>query len=120
MPFIFTNSLGKIEQAKRKFIRKHVMLGKNRGKTRKSKPIRTAPDCNFERSNEDQDRASALLINMRYSKITNKVGSELSFTRFADTVEQPLLHDVLKCRSTFPVAAATFVFLTSDKPQFPS
>lgn len=110
------DGLGKTEPAKRKLIRKHVMLGKNRGKTRKAKPVKTVSDYNFGGSYDDHDRTTGLLINMRYSKIPNKVGSELSFTRFADTVEQPLLHNVLKCMSTFLVTAAAFMFLTSGKP----
>lgn len=76
------------------------MLGKNRGKTRNVKPIKTATSCNLEDSDSKQDGATGLLIKMRYSMIPNKVGSEFSFTQFAAAVEPSMLHDILKCRLT--------------------
>jgi hypothetical protein len=100
MPFIFTDGMGKAEPAKRKLIRKHVMLGRNRGKARKVKPIKTATSCNLEDSDGKQDGAAGLLIKMRYSMIPNKVGSELSFTQFAAAVEPSIVQDILKCRLT--------------------
>lgn len=100
MPFIFTDGMGKTETGKRKLIRKHVMLGKNRGKCRNVKAVKPVATREHEGPSEDQDGAAGLLIKMRYSTIPNKVGSELSFTQFAAAVEPPLLHDVLKCKST--------------------
>jgi len=97
--FIFTNGIGKIEPAKRKLIRRHVMMGKNRGKSRSVKPLRTAASCNSEASNrEDQDETPGLTIKMHHFMIPDKVGTDLSFTQFAATVEPVLLHDILKCR----------------------
>ncbi|OQV02387.1 hypothetical protein CLAIMM_07592 [Cladophialophora immunda] len=95
IPFIFTDGKGKAEPAKRKLIRKYVMLGKNRGKTRSVKPVNTTIPSPFKDKGA-QDKASGLLINMRYSTIPKKVGSDLSFTQFAAVVEQPFLHDLLK------------------------
>lgn len=97
--FIFTDGIGKVELAKRKLIRRHVMIGKNRGKPRNVKPLKPAASCNPEApSQEDQDGAPGLMIKMHHFMIPNKVGSDLSFTQFADTVEPALLHDILKCR----------------------
>ncbi|CAM1509475.1 Fc.00g032140.m01.CDS01 [Cosmosporella sp. VM-42] len=96
MPLIFIDGMSKTEPSKRKLIRKYVMLGKNRGKTRSVKLIDAATPCNSESSNGEQDEAAGLLIKMRYSKLPNKVGSELSFTQFAAAVEPSLIHDVLK------------------------
>lgn len=89
MPFIFINSMGRTGPNKRKQIRKYVMLGKNRGKTRKAKS---------DNANEEQDEYSGLSIRMLYSMIPNKVGSEISFTHFAAPVEPPLIQDLLKCK----------------------
>lgn len=76
------------------------MLGKNRGKARKGKPVKTAIPYNLESSKGDHDGAAGLLIKMRYSMIPNKVGSDFSFTQFAAAVEPSMLHDILKCRLT--------------------
>ncbi|EXJ66962.1 uncharacterized protein A1O5_09608 [Cladophialophora psammophila CBS 110553] len=95
-PFIFTDGSGKAEPAMRKLIRKYVMLGKNRGKTRNLNTNKMKNPYYSEKSNGYHDGPSSLLIKMRYSMIPNKVGSELSFTQFAAAVEPPLLHDLLK------------------------
>lgn len=100
MPFIFIDGMGKAETDKRKLIRKYVMLGKNRGKTRKAK--RTASP-NPEDSNKYQDGSSDLVIKMQYPRIPDKVGNDLSFTRLAAPVEPALMQDVLKCEQTTSV-----------------
>lgn len=95
------------------------MLGKNRGKTRNIKPIKTAASCNLEDSDGKQDGTTGLLIKMRYSMIPNKVGSELSFTQFAATVEPSMLHDILKCRLTILpriLHSSLCIVLISSKP----
>ena len=86
--------MGKAETDKRKLIRKYVMLGRNRGKTRKAKA--TAPQ-DLEGSDMYHDGLSGLVIKMQYSKIPDKVGNDLSFTRLAAPVEPELMQDVLKC-----------------------
>ncbi|KAK9420521.1 putative Transcription factor domain-containing protein [Seiridium unicorne] len=96
MQFIFTNGLGKTEPAKRKLIRKHVMLGKNRGKTRKGMSLGAADAWRSEELNGGRDGDPGLLINMRYSSIPNKIGSDFSFTQFAAAVEPPAVHDLIR------------------------
>ncbi|KAK9791481.1 putative Transcription factor domain-containing protein [Seiridium cardinale] len=96
MQFIFTNGMGKTEPAKRKLIRKHVMLGKNRGKTRKGMSLGAAHARSFEEPNGDPDGDPGLLVNMRYSLIPSKIGSDFSFTQFAAAVEPPVVHDLIR------------------------
>lgn len=102
MPFIISDGIGSTEANKRKLIRRHVMLGKNRGKTRKVKRGDHQPaqgDLGY-----NGDDSTGLSINMRYYHIPPKVGSELSFTQFADSVEPALIKDILKC-NRHPVLA---------------
>lgn len=96
MPFIISDGIGSTEVNKRKLIRRHVMLGKNRGKTRKVKREDHQPAQSDFGYNGD-NVSTGLSINMRYSHIPPKVGSELSFTQFADSVEPALIKDILKC-----------------------
>ncbi|OAA55854.1 hypothetical protein SPI_08061 [Niveomyces insectorum RCEF 264] len=102
MPFIFTDRRGKSEPAKRLLIRRHVMLGKNRGKTRKPP---TAHRVDFSLNPElppvhNRNRLAGpppdLTIDVRYPHIPDRVGWEMSLTRFAISVEQPLLRDLLQ------------------------
>ena len=102
MPFIFTNGNGKAEPAKRKLIRRFVMLGKNRGKTRNPKRVETAISSTSENPGDDREIAAGLSINMHYSGVPNKVGSEFSFTQFAAAVEPTLIHDIMKCTPLLP------------------
>ncbi|KAL5089488.1 hypothetical protein Trisim1_005184 [Trichoderma cf. simile WF8] len=95
MPFIISDGIGSTEANKRKLIRRHVMLGKNRGKTRKVKRGDHQPAQGDLGYNGD-DVSTGLSINMRYYHIPPKVGSELSFTQFADSVEPGLIKDILK------------------------
>lgn len=99
MPFILTDGLHKAGSDKRKLIRQHVMVGKNRGKTRK--PNTKTPRRDLGSSKLDSDRPSALVLKMRYPSIPNKVGNELSFSRFAAPVEPALLQEMLRCKPEF-------------------
>ncbi|KAL7904444.1 hypothetical protein GGI35DRAFT_199619 [Trichoderma velutinum] len=95
MPFIISDGVGNTETDKRKMIRRYVMLGKNRGKTRKVKREDHQP-TQSDLGYNGEDVSTGLSINMRYSHIPQKVGSELSFTQFADSVEPALIKDILK------------------------
>ena len=95
MPFIFINGSGKAAPEKRQLIRHHVMLGKNLGKTYRSRVVgrKQSPDLDDRPCPEGPP---GLLIKMRYP-IPKKVGSEHSFTHFAVDAEQPLMQDLMKC-----------------------
>lgn len=69
------------------------MLGKNRGKTRNVRPASASEPQNGQGASRD------LVIKMNYPTVPNKVGDELSFTRFAAPVAPQLMRDILKCRS---------------------
>lgn len=71
------------------------MLGKNRGKTRKAN-VKAPQDLGS--SSAGQDEISTLIFKMRYPSIPNKVGNELSFTKFAAPVEPGLMQDMLRCK----------------------
>jgi hypothetical protein len=68
------------------------MLGKNRGKTRNTRPAST-----------DESHTGPvhpdLVVKMHYPAVPNKVGDELSFTRFAAPLAPQLMRDILKCKS---------------------
>jgi hypothetical protein len=82
----------------RKLIRSHVMLGKNRGKTQH--PRRGEPTVSgfVGDSNQALNGPQGSLIKISHSIIPRKVGSDLSFIQFADTMELSLVADILKCR----------------------
>ncbi|KAI1625849.1 hypothetical protein EDD37DRAFT_648306 [Exophiala viscosa] len=96
MLFVVTDENGKAGPEKRKLIRKHAMLGKNRGKTRNVKPVKMESPCDAEDSMEYQDEGLGLLIRMRYPTIPRQAISELSLTQFAVDVEPSVIHDLLK------------------------
>ena len=87
------------------------MLGKNRGRPRRSKLIQTAAPCTPIGSNENEDDQPSVMIRLSSSKVPSKVGSELTFTQFATAVEPALLHDLLRCKSAL-LTALTHIFLT--------
>jgi len=100
MLFVLTDGKGKADPKKRSLIRKYAMLGKNQGKTRNVKPVKMESPCGSEGSNRHHDEAPGLLIKMHYPRMPRQTISELSFTQFAADVEAPVIHDLLKCRST--------------------
>ncbi|OOQ84860.1 hypothetical protein PEBR_28578 [Penicillium brasilianum] len=88
-PLLFIDGLNKPEVDKRKQIRKYVMLGKNRGKTRNTRPAST-DEPHTEPVHPD------LVVKMHYPAVPNKVGDELSFTQFAAPLAPQLTRDILK------------------------
>ena len=102
MPFILATCAGRTDQDTRKLIRRHVMIGKNRGKKRQPKPkeepaeygISTKPDtCKKHRDIMPAPPRS-------HQDIPGKVGSELSLIRFADAVDPSTITVVLECELT--------------------
>ena len=80
-PFIISDGAKKTDPQTRKLIRSFVMRGKNRGKNRQSKP-------------EDPDTAArvARLI------ICRKVGTDMGFFPFADTIAPKVAAEALNCK----------------------
>jgi hypothetical protein len=91
MPFVISTSMNKVDPEMRKLIRSHCMLGKNRGRVLHS---RRKPKTVFPVSEPVQN-----LLDLEVaSAVPNKLGSELSLLRFADSVEPSMLWEVLKCK----------------------
>ncbi|KIW46712.1 hypothetical protein, variant [Exophiala oligosperma] len=88
--------MAKTDPEMRKLIRSHCMLGKNRGKILHSrrKPKTVVPISVSRPVQQVLDLEPA-------SSVPNRLGSELSLLRFADSVEPSTLWEVLKYRSMF-------------------
>ncbi|EXJ86575.1 hypothetical protein A1O3_03528 [Capronia epimyces CBS 606.96] len=101
--------MNKADPEMRKLIRSHCMLGKNRGRILHSRrmPKTVVPPV------PDLEAASA---------IPNKLGSELSLLRFADSVEPSTLWEVLRFTSaskqTFFPLERCFDFNVKDRSMF--
>jgi hypothetical protein len=91
MPFVISTSMNKADPEMRKLIRSHCMLRKNRGRILHSrrKPKTVVPVSEPVQKLLDLEAASA---------VPNKLGSELSLLRFADSVDPSTLWEVLKCK----------------------
>lgn len=80
----------------RKLIRSHVMLGKNRGKSRPAKR-KKPPVWEVVPAPGSYD-GSSVMIQVSDSVIPSRVGSDLSFVHFADKIEPSTIADILKCK----------------------
>ncbi|RDW88422.1 hypothetical protein BP6252_00454 [Coleophoma cylindrospora] len=115
MPFVISTSMNKAAPEMRKLIRSHCMLGKNRGRVLHSrrKPKTVVPVSEPVQTLLDLEAATA---------VPNKLGSELSLLRFADSVDPSTLWEVLKFTSTskqtfFPLERC-FDFNVKDRSMF--
>ncbi len=101
MPFIVATDVKKVDRDTRKFIRSHVMLGKNQGKSRKSRYARRTQPVSLEATPNSSTSPDELLDPSSCtscSTIPDKVGSEISFICFADTMQPYMAEVVLNCR----------------------
>ncbi|KAI1407370.1 hypothetical protein F5Y13DRAFT_195433 [Hypoxylon sp. FL1857] len=103
MPFVVSTGPDKPDPNLRKLIRRHVMMGKNRGKTRQTKRKKKEASELRDVSNPVKLQAhssdSAPLITTRHFTIPPKVGSELSTIQLADSVEPSTVATVLQFSS---------------------
>lgn len=102
MPFVVSTSLDKPDPNLRKFIRKHVMMGKNRGKTRPTKKKEKKAIGLSEMSHPAKDltkSSSNVSLIVRHHPIPPNVGSELSTVHFADDVDLSTVAVVLRFSS---------------------
>jgi hypothetical protein len=83
------------------------MLGKNRGRVLHSrrKPKTVVPISEPVQQLLDLEVASA---------VPNKLGSELSLLRFADSVEPSMLWEVLKCKRPHPEISSRYLVFDAD------
>ncbi|KAI1773952.1 hypothetical protein F4818DRAFT_420316 [Hypoxylon cercidicola] len=104
IPFIVSTGTKKPDPEVRRFIRSHVMIGKNRGKTllpRKKKKAgpSTAVDSNGDNSTLDRECSEASLATATLDIIPQKVGSDLSFIHFADRIDESAIAVILQFSS---------------------
>lgn len=88
------------DETTRKAIRRHVMLGKNRGRTPQPRQPSMQGAAVFRADDwakEQPGRPSQPqpMLQQRRPAITARIGTDLSFLDFADTVEPPLMNDTL-------------------------
>ncbi|RDW84448.1 hypothetical protein BP6252_02038 [Coleophoma cylindrospora] len=125
-PFIVSTGMEKVDSKTRRLIRSHVMLGKNVGKSQPAKrrspkdPPKKSGD--IVSSNDGPEDPLGVLVRTSRSSIPNRVGSDLSFIQFADTVQPATLADLLKFTSVakeilFPLESC-FIFERKDKRWF--
>ncbi|OQU94001.1 hypothetical protein CLAIMM_00426 [Cladophialophora immunda] len=95
MPFIVTAGVKKKDDPQtRKFIRSHVMLGKNLGKSRRARPKDPLP-WEAEPTWDSSDGGKAAPTQQSSAMIPKKVGSEWSFTQLAAEIEPAAIADIL-------------------------
>ncbi|RYP02083.1 hypothetical protein DL764_005964 [Monosporascus ibericus] len=102
MSFVVSTGVEKPDPELRKFIRSHVMLGKNRGKTlrpRRREPKAIPVGDSSPSSEGDTREPSCPSLSASHSIIPRKVGSDLATARFADTVEPYAVEVVLRFSS---------------------
>ncbi|KAI2618425.1 hypothetical protein GGR54DRAFT_605417 [Hypoxylon sp. NC1633] len=105
MPFIVaTGTKKKVNPELRKFIRSHVMMGRNKGKTlgprlKKTSALSRKVDSGEGIANEEGEQTNSALITTLPRVIPPKVGSELSFIRFADTIEHSAVTVIIQFSS---------------------
>lgn len=93
--FVLQTGTKEDDQDTRKFIRRHVMLGKNQGRARTPKQP-TLPGSSVFRKDDWQP-----MNRTTPPAVPRRVGSDLSFLEFADVVEPPLMNDTLQfCSAT--------------------
>jgi hypothetical protein len=83
------------------------MRGKNKGKSRRPKPPRVTSSVFFAQPHQSWRVPLSRLLETGYSVIPERVGSDLSFTKFADEIEPAIFGEIVKCQS-FPVAIPKF------------
>ncbi|KAI1138436.1 hypothetical protein F5Y05DRAFT_384082 [Hypoxylon sp. FL0543] len=103
LPFVVSTGLAKPDPNLRKFIRRHVMMGKNRGKTRPTtRKRREASELGDVSNPVELPKASSnrpSCITAHHTTIPSRVGSELSTIQFADTVDPSLVATILQFSS---------------------
>jgi hypothetical protein len=97
MPFILATGTGKADSDTRKLIRRHVMIGKNRGKKRPPNPEQgSTRSATGVKLGKKRDILPAPLGTHR--DIPRRVGSELSLIQFADAIDPSAVSTILECR----------------------
>lgn len=88
----------KADPETQKLIRSHVMQGKNLGKSRRPKRSRVTSWAFFAHPHQSWRVPLDKLLETGYSVIPGRVGSDLSFIKFADEIKPAIFGEVVKCQ----------------------
>ncbi|KAI1465806.1 uncharacterized protein F4812DRAFT_466223 [Daldinia caldariorum] len=109
LPFIVSTSTKKPDPEMRKFIRSHVMIGKNLGKILRPRRSKAGESSSSEESHDSRLRSSREkegydddddeLITLTPVVVPRRVGGDFSFIRFADTIEDSSIAVILEFSS---------------------
>lgn len=99
LPFIVLASVAKPDSNTRKFIRSHVMKGKNKGKAYhiRRNGTRTSARAGVAVDAEVPGQIPTIWDYRPLGFIPKRVGSELAFVPFADEIDSSLAVPVVKC-----------------------
>ena len=101
LPFVVQTNVEKPGLEVRKFIRSHVMLGKNQGKSQGHMRRSKKPYAGNLADKSDAGQRLESTITASQTAIPPKVGSDLSTICLADAVEPCKIDVVLRCQSMF-------------------
>jgi hypothetical protein len=101
MPFIISTGRREDRPQIRKIIRRHVMLGKRWKQSQASKSRALSIPPENPSPAEAQNRASSDVQEASKPTLLTKVGTDLSFIQFADTMEPYMFQDLLYCEPHF-------------------
>jgi hypothetical protein len=101
LPFlVFTDTSGPDDKTRR-FIRSHVMLGKNRRKRPSRRSVDEAVQQTFPIDStlgkSKDPRIPSSMDDSALPRIPSKVGSDLSSIQFADNVDASVIETVIRC-----------------------
>ncbi|GFN20940.1 hypothetical protein AtubIFM55763_001053 [Aspergillus tubingensis] len=131
MPFIVSTGTKKVDPRTRKLIRSHVMIGKNRGKSRYRQagadPSTPADACTDDTSAPPADAVDLPLLpstqvsaTRAASDLPRRVGNDMSFVRLADDTTSPaalatILRFTERAKTEFYPLAVCIVFNSSSR-----
>ncbi|KIX02149.1 uncharacterized protein Z518_08088 [Rhinocladiella mackenziei CBS 650.93] len=112
MHFIVTTDVKKADPETRKLIRSQVMMGQNRGKSRRAKQRRATSWAVMVDSKRGPPEPLDTFVDAYHSAIPGRVGSDLSFAEFAAEMDSAAFGDVMRffdmaARASFPLVMVT-------------
>lgn len=97
-PFIIETGVKNADAGARKLIRRHVMLGKNKGKTRQTRSKKPKTSTVVADLDIDDYGTSMRLRRSVVPKAPGTAGSGLSFIHFAEPIDLAMIADVIYCK----------------------
>lgn len=118
LPFIVSTCVAKPDSRTQRFIRSHVMKGKNKGKAYyiRRKGTATSASAGVLVDAESPGQGPTIWDYRPLGFIPKRVGSELSFVPFADEIDSSLAVPVVKCKHNGPLYYPEASFLNQLTP----